>query len=79
MARISVLRMECLGVSWDDAGRRVERVGTLEGVGFVLASWVRFREEMFQVVGQGVSLGDAHQRPEQWGWHTIKPKAAKVL
>lgn len=47
--------MECLEISWDVVGRRVERVGVLEGVGFVLASWVRFGEVMFQVGGGGVT------------------------
>ena len=56
VARISALMMEFLEVSWGDVGRRMERVGTLEWEGFVLASLRRFWEEMFQIGGGGVCV-----------------------
>lgn len=42
-------------------------MGTLEGVEFVRASWVRFREEMSPAGGWGESRGDVYQRSEQRG------------
>lgn len=33
---------------------KVERVGTLEGVGFVLAGWERFRKKCSRLWGQWV-------------------------
>ena len=56
VARISALMMEFLEVSWGDVGRRMERVGTLDGVGFLLARWVRFWEEVLLSGGGGVCV-----------------------